>query len=134
VEERKMGAAAVVSLEEVRQARLHAEARQRLHEHVDRWLDQVERRMKEKPPTLDQSTQTVFELRQDLLGHVTKGLLEQARRQTLEQATACCPQCGRTLAARGPVRRTVETLVGPVPLKRPYFYCGSCQAGFSPLD
>ncbi len=40
VEERKMAAGAVVSLEEVRQARLHADARQRLHEYFDRWLDQ----------------------------------------------------------------------------------------------
>jgi hypothetical protein len=71
VEEREMGAAAVVSLEEVRQARVHAEARHRLHEHFDRWLDQVERGMREKPPTLEQLTQTVFELRQDLLGAVT---------------------------------------------------------------
>jgi hypothetical protein len=129
-----MGAAAVVSLEEVWQARLHAEARQWLHEHFDRWLDQVERRMKEKPSTLNQLTQTVLEMRQDLLGQVTQGLVEQAHRQTLAQDTAGCPQCGRTLAARGPVRRTVQTLVGPVTLDRPDFYCVPCRAGFSPLD
>jgi hypothetical protein len=134
VEEREMGAASVVSLEEVRQARLQAEARQRLHEHFDRWLDQVESCVKEKPPTLEQLAQAVFEMRQDLLGHVTQGLVEQAHGPILEQDTARCPHCGRMLAARGPVRRTVETMVGAVTLERPYFYCVPCQAGFSPVD
>jgi hypothetical protein len=41
-EEREMGAASMVSLGEFRQARFHAEARQRLYEHLDRWLDRVE--------------------------------------------------------------------------------------------
>lgn len=63
VEECEIGAAAMVSLDAVRQARLQAEARQRLHEHVDQWLDQMERCMREKPLTLDQLTQTVFEMR-----------------------------------------------------------------------
>jgi hypothetical protein len=64
----------------------------------------------------------------------SQDLGEQAHHQTLEQDTAGCPQCGRTLTARGPVQRTVETLVGPVTVERPYFYCGPCQVGFSPLD
>ena len=48
-----MGAASVVSLEEVRQARLYAQARQRLHEHFDRCLDRGEGCVKEKAPTLE---------------------------------------------------------------------------------
>jgi hypothetical protein len=129
-----MGAASVVSLEEFRQARLHAEARQRLHEHFDRWLAHVESRVKEKPPTLEQITQAVFEMRQDLLGAVTQSLVAQAHGPGLTQDCAICPHCGQTLAARGPVQRTVETMVGAVTLERPYFYCRGCQAGFSPLD
>ncbi len=129
-----MGAAAGVSLAEVRPARCHAEARQRLHEHFDRGLDQVDSGMKQKPPTLDQLAQAVFARRQDLLGQVTQGLVEHTHRRTLAQDTTGCPHCGRTLAARGPVRRTVETLVGPVTLERAYVYCGLCQVGFSPLD
>src|SRR3712207_5337677 len=30
--------------------------------------------------------------------------------------------------------RTVETMVGPVELERPYFYCRACRAGLYPLD
>ena len=83
-----MGNASVVSLEEFRQARLHTAARQRLHEQFDRWLDQVESRVKEKPPTLEQLTQAVCEMRQDLLGQVTQSLVEQAHGQSLTQGRA----------------------------------------------
>jgi hypothetical protein len=129
-----MGTASVVSLEEYRQARLPADVRQRLHEHFDRWLDRVEGYVKEKAPTLQQVVEAVLAMRQDLLGKVTQSLVEQAHGQTRAQDSARCPHCGRTLAARGPVRRTVETMVGAVTLERPYFYCVPCQAGFSPLD
>ena len=46
-----MGTASVLSLEEFRQARCQVEARQRLHKHFDRWLEEVEGRVKEQPPT-----------------------------------------------------------------------------------
>jgi hypothetical protein len=129
-----MGAASVVSREEVRQARLHVEARQRRHAHFERWLAQVESRVKEKPPTREQVTQAVFEMRQDLLGAVTQSLVAQAHGPSLTQDRAVCPHGGQPLAARGPVRRTVETLGGAVTLARPYVSCGACQAGFSPVD
>jgi len=45
-----------------------------------------------------------------------------------------CPQCEQWLSARGPQERTVETLVGAVRLRRPYFYCEPCQRGIVPLD
>jgi hypothetical protein len=38
------------------------------------------------------------------------------------------------LRAQAFVCRTVDTLVGPVELERPYFYCRVCRAGTSPLD
>src|SRR5205823_1974453 len=97
-------------------------------------LEEVEGRVKEQPPTLAQVAQVVFEMRQELLGQVTQQVVEQRHGQTLRQDHAICPRCGVAWAARGPVRRTVETLVGAVALERPYFYCVPCQKGFSPLD
>jgi hypothetical protein len=61
-------------------------------------------------------------------------LVAHGHRATLEQRTAVCPQCGQTLSARGLQERTVETLVGAVRLRRPYFYCRHCQHGMTPLD
>jgi len=129
-----MGNAAVISLEEFRQARVRAEARHQLHEGLDHWLDAVEERLPEKTPTLDQVTQAVFAMRHELTGMITEALVEQRHRQTLQQQTIPCPHCGRLLRARGSPARTVETMVGAVSLTRPYFYCLRCQAGFYPLD
>jgi len=129
-----MAYAAVLSLEEYRDAQRRTEVRQRLHDRFDRWLQRMEDQVKEPKPTLQELTEAVFALRQELTQAVTEGLVEQAHRAALEQRTAACPQCGQTLSARGPQERTVETLVGAVRLRRPYFYCEPCQRGSAPLD
>ena len=38
------------------------------------------------------------------------------------------------LRAQEFVCRTVETMVGPVQLERPYFYCRLCRVGYYPFD
>jgi hypothetical protein len=129
-----MACAAILSLEEFRDTQQRAAIRQRLHDRLDQWLDRLEARVKEPQPTLEQLTQAVFALRQELTQEVTEGLVEQAHRAAMEQRTAACPQCGQTLSARGPQERTVETLVGAIRLRRPYFYCERCPRGTTPLD
>lgn len=129
-----MATAALLSLEEFRDTRRRSEIRQRLHDRFDQWLDGLEARVKASQPTLEELTQAVFALRQELTQAVTEGLVEQAHRDLVEQRTAACPRCGQTLAARGPQERTVETLVGAIRLQRPYFYCERCQLGTAPLD
>ena len=129
-----MGAAAVISLAEVREHEQWVEFRQQLHERFDQWLDALEKQVKEPKPSLEQLTRAVWEARQELTGSLTEALVQ--RRYGAEQAqrTAPCPQCGRAVAARAVVSRTVETLVGSVELDRPYFYCVPCGQGFFPLD
>lgn len=129
-----MAVAAILSLEEFRDTRRRGEIRQRLHNRFDRWLDGLEERVKASQPTLEELTQAVFALRQELTQAVTEGLVEQTHRALVEQRTAACPLCGQTLSARGPQERTVETLVGAIRLQRPYFYCERCQLGTAPLD
>jgi uncharacterized protein (DUF1499 family) len=129
-----MGAAAVISLVEVREQKQRARGRQQLHEQFDYWLDTLEEQVKEPKPTLEQLTHAVWELRQELTGQLSTALLEQRYRAEQEQSRASCPQCGRQVAARGVVTRKVETLIGEVELARPYFYCVPCGQGFAPLD
>jgi hypothetical protein len=129
-----MASAAILSLEDFRDAHRRTEVRQRLHDRFDTWLNQLEARMEDRRPTLEELAHAVLTLRQELTQAVTEGLVEHAHRATLEQHTAVCPQCGQTLAARGLQERTVETLVGAVRLRRPYFYCLHCQQGTTPLD
>jgi hypothetical protein len=125
---------AILSLEDFRDAQQRTAIRQRLHDRLDHWLDRLEAHVKEPKPTLEELTQAVFALRRELTQAVTEGLVEQAHRALVEQRTAACPRCGQTLSARGPQERTVETLVGAIRLRRPYFYCESCQLGMIPLD
>ncbi|MBI3301811.1 MAG: ISKra4 family transposase [Deltaproteobacteria bacterium] len=129
-----MGAAAVISLAEVRERRQRAEFRRQLHECLDDWLDALEEKVKEPKPTLEQLTRVVWELRQELTGSLTEALLGQRWGAEQEQTSAPCPHCGRPVAARGVVGRTLQTLVGEMELSRPYFYCVPCGQGFAPLD
>jgi hypothetical protein len=125
---------AILSWEDFRDTHQRAAIRQQLHDRFDRWLNQLEDRMQDPTPTLAELTQAVFALRQELTQAVTESLVEQTYRAVLEQRMAVCPQCGQTLAARGSQGRTVETLVGAIRLRRPYFYCEHCQFGTTPLD
>ncbi|MFN3476565.1 MAG: hypothetical protein ACK4Z6_03290 [Candidatus Methylomirabilales bacterium] len=129
-----MGYAAVISLDEFREAKRRAQLRQTLHDRFERWLEVLEARVKASRPPLEQVTPEVFALRQVLTGLVTEGLLEDRYRALMDQATAPCPHCGPLLVARGPQERTVETLVGAITVTRPYFYCEPCRFGFYPLD
>jgi hypothetical protein len=129
-----MASAAILSLEEFRHTQRRTEIRQRLHDRLDQWLETLEERVKDPKPTLEQLTQAVFALRQELTQEVTEGMVEQTHRPAIAQRTAACPQCGQILSARGPQERTVETLVGAIRLRRPYFYCERCQLGTTPLD
>jgi predicted nucleic acid-binding Zn-ribbon protein len=117
-----MACAAILSLDEFRDTQRREEIRQRLHDRLDQWLDTLEKRVKEPQPTLEQLTQAIFALRQELTQEVTEGVVEQTYRVAMEQRTVACPQCGQILSARGPQERTVETLVGAIRLRRPYFY------------
>ena len=86
------------------------------------------------PPSLEELTQAVFALRQELTGKITEALVAQRHAQRLNQRIMPCPHCQRLLPARPAPPRTVHTMVGEVSLSRPYFYCLHCQQGFSPLD
>jgi hypothetical protein len=118
-----MESVAVASLEEYRQAKNRAAFRHKLHQEFDQWLDRVEQEMHTPQPTLAQLTEVV-----------TEALLQQAYAAEQEQETALCPTCGQTLRARKQEERLVETMVGVISLRRPYFYCVPCGKGFSPLD
>jgi hypothetical protein len=72
-----MGAAAVISLVEVREQKQRAQCRQQLQERFDYGLDPLEEQGKEPNPTLAQLTHAVWELRQELTGQLSTALIEQ---------------------------------------------------------
>ena len=129
-----MGAAEIISFEEVRARKQWHTLRQQLHERFDQWLDTLEQAWHEPPATLSEVTATVWDLRQQLTGGLTETIVAHAHAGERQRTQASCPQCARVLKVQECVRRTVETMVGPVALERPYFYCRSCHVGLYPLD
>jgi hypothetical protein len=116
-----MPTAAIISFEEARQTLAKTRARQQLHEHLDRWLDRWEAQVPNDRPSLEELTQGVFALRQELTGRITEALVEQSHTDMLQQRTLRCPDGDRLLPARPAPPRTVHTMVGEVSLSRPSF-------------
>ena len=129
-----MATAAIISFEETRQAFAKTRARQQLHAQLDRWVDGLEAHRPENPPSLEELTQAVFAMRQQLTGKIAEALVNQVHAPILQQRTMRCPDCDRLLPARPAPPRTVHPMVGEVSLARPYFYCPDCQQGIAPLD
>ena len=129
-----MGAAEVISFEEVRARKQWDALRGQLHTRFDQWLDRLEAQLQEPAATLAQVTETVWNLRQELTGGLTETIVAHAHRGESTRQQTRCPQCDRGLKARALVSRTVETLVGAVQMERPYFYCRPCRCGVYPLD
>src|SRR5262249_38270089 len=86
-----MGAAAIISLGEVREKKQRAEDRRELHERFDHWLDTLAAQMKTPKPTLEELTRAVWEQRHELTGHLTAALVAQQHRAAHEQRSAPCP-------------------------------------------
>ena len=129
-----MGAAEVISFEEVRARKQWSTLRHQLHKRFDQWLDTLEQQWHEPPSTLTEVTTTVWDLRQQLTGGITETIVAHAHRGEHDRTQVTCPRCTGLLSARERVCRTVETMVGPVQLERPYFSCRACRSGVYPLD
>src|SRR5439155_21992677 len=129
-----MGAAEVISFEEVRASKQWDALRGQLHTRFDQWLAGLEAQLREPAPTLAKVTETVWTLRQELTGGLTETRVKHAHRGESTRQPTRCPQCERCWKARAPVSRTVETLVGAVQIERPYFYGRTCRCGVYPLD
>jgi hypothetical protein len=124
-----MATAAVISFEETRKAFAKARDPQELHAYLDGWLDRVEAIMPEDNPRLEELTQAVFALPQELTGTLTETLVAQRHAHVLHQRTLPCPSSQRLLPARPEPPRTVHTIVGEGSRSRPYYYCPPLSAG-----
>ena len=128
---------AILSLAAYQERQFRDRFRSRAHEALDEWLDRVETQMTERgssPPTLMEITAAMSQERSGLTAALVEAFIERRHGPFLTQEEAACPKCERLLRARPSRSRTVETLLGPVTLERPYFYCVGCHHGFYPLD
>ena len=129
-----MGSAEVISLSEVRASSQWQRLRDDLHTRFDQWLDRLQEHLPNPQTRLAEVTEAVWKLRQELTGGLSETIVAHAHSGELTRQSARCPQCDRRLTARPVVARTVETMVGPVQVERPYFYCTSGCGGVYPFD
>ncbi|MGE3540497.1 MAG: hypothetical protein AB7N91_24035 [Candidatus Tectimicrobiota bacterium] len=129
-----MGAAEVIAFAEVHASKQWATLRQQLQARFDQWLDSLAQQWHEPPSTLSEVTATMWALRQQLMSGLTETIVAHVSRREHDRAQSPCPPCEAMLTARALVCRTVETMVGPLQLERPYFYCRSCRVGAYPAD
>ena len=108
-------------------------SREKVHNLLDQWLDRLEDSMEDEI-TLEEITNAIFSLREELLGSMTEILLSKKHQEIINQDTISCPGCGRILNSRGLRERTVETMIGKVRINRPFFYCVDCHETYYPLD
>jgi hypothetical protein len=129
-----MGSAQVISLSEVRASNQWQRLRDDLHTRFDQWLDRLQEQLPNPQTHLAEMTEAVWKLRQELTGGLSETIVVHAYHDELTRPSARCPQCHWQLPAWPVVARTVETLVGPVHVERPYFYCTSGCGGVYPFD
>jgi hypothetical protein len=124
-----MGAAEVIAFEEIR-ARKHWDTlRHQLHERFAQWLAPRETQWHEPPATFPEMSATVWNLRQQRTGGITETIVAPVHRGEHDRTQGNCPRGDGVLRAQEGVCRPVETMVGPVPLERPSFYCRLCRVG-----
>ncbi len=64
---------------------------------------------------------------------VLENLVDESQEAEPEKEVAC-PRCGKRAYNKGPRPKTVITTAGETRLERDYYHCGTCRAGFFPLD
>ena len=80
-------------------------------------------------------SKSLFQNRSEIMGQAVLALIEKKFGHLLDQDFCQCPHCHQWIKAQSEkVRREIDTVVGPVTLYRPYFYCKRCGFGFYPLD
>lgn len=129
-----MGHAEIIPLDDARATHHRRQLRQKLYDCFGQWLDTLDSHLDDQPVTLPDLTAVMGQLRQDLMGGLTETVIDHTYAAEIEQTQAACPSCDSSLSVRRQAHRTVDTLIGPVRLKRPYFYCAKCRQGFHPLD
>ena len=93
-----MGQAKVIALDEVRASQHRQALRQQLHDHVERWLDEVEAALPESVPTLAQVSETIWGLRQNLIAGMAQTMIAHAHQDEQCRESLRCSTCDRRIS------------------------------------
>ena len=73
----------------------------------------------------------VLQASQQFQARLTTALLAESSR-AVQASRVACPKCGKLAPAKGKRRGRVVTRTGEVWVRREYYYCRACHAGFFP--
>ena len=109
--------------------------RQRLKSQMEQLVDELF--ASDNPPkTIDDIEEAALRLREKAGQRVAKELTQAAaeaqEKEDAAKKIAC--SCGRWARHRGERERDVVTMAGRLRVRRSYFYCRRCDAGFCPQD
>ena len=100
---------------------------------VSNRLDQIEK--DNSMESITDISKSLLTNRSEIMGQAALALINKKYGHLLEQQYCQCPHCHLQIKAKSKkIKRDITTLVGPVTLYRPYFYCKRCSFGFYPLD
>jgi len=106
--------------------------RNMVHDKLDKSLEKIRPLFsREHPPTLQEISDAVQEMKQDISGYLVQETVNNAQK---EEMYCHCPQCNARIKKLRDGSRRIETRHGSSLITRPYYYCKSCQLGFSPTD
>jgi len=109
-------------------AQIKAEMMQRVEKEIDELL---EWREGSAPPNLSQFEEEILKARQGISQAMIEGLLSGEESQGPVEAPQC-PHCQVAMENKGKRDKVVETRLGTLRLRREYYVCPRCRAGFFP--
>lgn len=98
--------AEVIALDDVRASQARQALRERLHEHFDRWLDELIALLPKAEATLAQLSDAIWSLRQGLTSGIAQTIAMHQQQAEHSRRHLACPVCEQDLQARPVVART----------------------------
>lgn len=108
---------------------LRHEMMRKAEELIEEALDWCEA---SEEPNFSEIEGQVLRIRQKLSEEMARLLIQQQAAVRPAEAPRC-PHCQQSMQYKGEKDKTVDCLVGQVPIRRAYYHCGSCKQGFFPL-
>ena len=112
--------------------RTRAELKVELMRHAELMVDALlEWNEETAAPTMTQIEEVILRLRKQLGEEMVRAVIEAQEAQRAVPGPECA-SCGKEMRYKGMKETRVESRVGNVALKRGYYYCETCEAGFFP--
>ena len=105
--------------------------KKRLMEQAEAAIDKM---LSEKKPAEEITLTDIEHLAritgEKVMQNITKALVFDS--EDSQDATLCCPDCGKQLHYKGQKKKPIATATGEAAVRRAYYYCSTCRKGIFP--